>query len=86
MLLGVIYTMINPSIQSFDNDILDSLLESIIQEIQKWNNTHEDKVTDLMQEEIIQRKCNEAGCDYDEDQLFEIDECVTKLLLIESRK
>jgi len=81
--------MTNPSVQITDYDddrFLDTLLESIIKEIQEWNNTHEDKVTDLMQTEIIERICNEAGCDYDEDQLFEIDEWVTKLLLIESRK
>jgi len=75
--------------QNIDNDddrFLDTLLESIIKEIQEWNNTHEDKVTDLMQTEIIERICNEAGCDYEEDQLFEIDEWVTRLLLIESRK
>ena len=81
--------MTNPSVQITDYDddrFLDTLLESIIKEIQEWNNTHQDKVTDLMQTEIIERICNEAGCDYDEDQLFEIDEWVTKLLLIESRK
>ena len=81
--------MTNPSMQITDYDddrFLDTLLESIIKEIQEWNNTHEDKVTDLMQTEIIERICNEAGCDYEEDQLFEIDEWVTRLLLIESRK
>jgi len=81
--------MTNLSMQNIDNDddrFLDTLLESIIKEIQEWNNTHEDKVTDLMQTEIIERICNEAGCDYEEDQLFEIDEWVTRLLLIESRK
>jgi len=81
--------MTNPSIQIIDNDddrFLDTLLESIIKEIQEWNNTHEDKVTDLMQAEIIERICKEAGCDYEEDELFEIDDWVTRLLLIESRK
>lgn len=81
--------MTNPSMQIIDNDddrFLDSLLESIIKEIEEWNNTHEDKVTDFMQAEIIERICKEAGCDYEEDQLFEIDEWVTRLLLIESRK
>jgi len=81
--------MTNPSVQITDYDddrFLDTLLESIIKEIQEWNNTHQDKVTDLMQAEIIERICNEAGCDYEEDQLFEIDEWVTRLLLIESRK
>jgi hypothetical protein len=81
--------MTNLSMQNIDNDddrFLDTLLESIINEIQEWNNTHEDKVTDLMQAEIIERICKEDGCDYEEDQLFEIDEWVTRLLLIESRK
>lgn len=81
--------MTNPSIQIFDNDddrFLDTLLETIIHEIEEWNKTHQEKMSESMQQEIIQRHCDEAACEYEEDQLFEIDDWVTTLLSKREKK
>lgn len=75
--------MTNPSMQIFDNDddrFLDTLLETIIHEIEEWNKTHQEKMSESIQREIIERQCQETGCEYEEDQLFEIEDWVTTLL------
>lgn len=76
--------MTTPSMHTFDNDddlFLDTLCESIVKEIREWNNTHDEKVSESMQQEIIERKCKDAGCDYEEYELFEFNDFITTLLV-----
>ena len=79
--------MTNPSIQTFDNDddrILDTLLDSIINEITEWQKKNRKDITEIEQQSIIQRKCQESEYDLTEDQLYELDSWVTKC--VETRR
>ncbi len=80
--------MTNPSMESFDNDddrILDELLGSIVNEITEWKKKNQKDITENEQHSIIQMKCQESEYDLTEDQLFELDSWVTKLVEIRRR-